>query len=275
MIVFLIRAHASCEYQLDEASQRETWANVEAEGVNIFWIFADPSIKEIEINDRRVIVPGYDDIENMLKKVLTGIQLVAEIYNPELIVLTTTNTYWDIQRTKKVLKIMEKLNKQFGGNIIKWIWGDTQTIKNGDFYASGPSMFFRSKAYESLMQLDPSDYVGLWDDAAISHHLSLMGFELMPIKRSNIFAHHIFVPRSHYRLKGVIKRQHNRDRMSDIHKFYTTKGIEKAIAYFLIQFRELRRVASVNPLRIRSVLKRELSRARVARGTKHSQNRSI
>ena len=47
MIVFLIRAHASCEYQLDEASQRETWASVEAEGVNIFWIFADPSIKEI------------------------------------------------------------------------------------------------------------------------------------------------------------------------------------------------------------------------------------
>ena len=268
MIVFLIRAHESYEYQLDELSQRETWASDEVGEVEIFWLYANPCIKEIEISDRRITLPGNDDMESMLKKVLTGIQYVAEIYNPELIVLTTTNTYWDTKRTKKVLKIMEKSNKQFGGNIIKWIWGDTETIKNGDFYASGPSMFFRPEAYESLVQLVPTDYIGVWDDAAMSHHLTFMGFELMPIKRSNIFAHHIFVPRSHYRLKGVVKRQHNRDRMRDIHRFYTVRIVNKPLAYFLIQFRELRRIVNVNPLRIRGIMKRELSRASVARGKK-------
>lgn len=269
MIIFLVRAHASFEYQLDEQAQKETWAKQLPQDCKVFWLYGDPTISDSYEQAEKLFVPCVDDMENMLQKVIVAIDYLSTKYSPDLLVLTTTNTYWNLRKTRKLLPIMQKRNYEFSGYFLKWIWGDTEIIRNGDSFVSGASMLLRPSAFDSLKRINLSMYRQVLDDVAISHYLSSNRLAPMPIKRNNLFAHHLFVPRSHSRVKGVVDLQHNRERMRDIDDFYNSKKFpHRLLAYLRLQLRELARIQDFNLSRIPKILKREIGRIRVSKGRK-------
>jgi len=258
--IYLIRGHHSKEYQLDEIAQRETWARSTGTTDRVFWLYGDESLTDSIELDQRIYVPCVDNMNSMLQKVLLGLKYCINVYNPEFVVLTTTNTFWNIRKARKCLAEIRKSRISFAGYLTKWRWDDTPTIKTGDLYVSGRSMIFHRDALQSLNFMNVEDYEGPYDDAAISHYL--MSKRIMPknIKRNDFSSNHLFFPHSHIVVKGVLRRQDNRDRMHEIDMFFRKKGLKKIFSYVTVHIREMRRVDGIKLVKLPNWIRREFSR---------------
>lgn len=271
--IYLIRGHDSEEYQLDERAQRKTWAKGSDTADKVLWLYGDESLSESKEFDRRIYVPCQDNMQTMLQKVLLGLKYCMDAYRPEFVVLSTTNTYWNLEKSKQCFIEMKDSRTNFAGYLIKWRWEDTQTIKTGDFYVSGRSMFFDYYALQSLSFMDEENYRGLYDDAAISHYLMSRNFTPKHIKRNNFSSNHVFLPHSHIVVKGVVRRQDNRDRMHDIDIFFRKKGLRKLFFYITMHIREIRRLDEIKLAKLPNWLRREFSRIIAPREAKKIINK--
>lgn len=246
-VLILVRSHK--DFILDEATQKSTWAK-NCENFEIYWLHGDSMSQSLDTRSSRVHQPFPDTRINMLKKVVSSIQLL-ESHNPDLIILTTTNTYWNKTKIFHWFECMQSNQMYFAGHVETWSFKDAtsdeklQNIKKGDSFINGATMLLRPEAYRSLLQISLEKYLQIPDDVAISDFLKGCGFRFQNFNRNNMYQSHIFLPNATSRVKGVLTKSHTRDRMNDIHRYYMARNFrQKVISFLYIHYRELRRIST-------------------------------
>ena len=245
-ILFLIRGHK--DFLEDELTQRQTWAK-ESPLHQTFWVHGDEKIERPLVKDRQILIPLNDSRLNMLTKVLEAVKFSLSFSNPELIILTTTNTYFHIPRVMNVLEMMKSKEFQLAGHLENWSHRDSteimrgKLISKGEQFINGATMLLREQAYRSLTGISPKDYLSVPDDLAISYHFKEVGVAWLHVPRNNMYSSHFFIPKYSHRIKGTNDKGHTSKRMILIHNFYNSTNIYRmCLAYLKLQIAEVANV---------------------------------
>lgn len=267
LILFLIRGHSSKEFIADEKAQRDTWA-VDLPGKMICrWVHADPNSEQVTEEERRVNVPIEDNRANILKKTISALRYLMNHYNPDLIIITNTSSYFDFKALTRYAKTFLSEGKDFSGIFLNWKWGNTKSIVNGDTFVSGAGIYLSRKAATSLQHMDPLSYDDVADDAAITHYLVTLGMRPYSAPRNNLYSSHIFLPKFHIRAKGLVDREQTRSRMLLIHNFFQKSNVMgKLFAYLKIMRSEIRYLNTLTPRKTLRFIKREVGRVLSGKG---------
>lgn len=250
-VLFLIRGHQ--EFESDELVQKSTWAR-DSKHVSFYWLHGNECDSKIDLQTRRIYHPFSDTRQNMLRKVIFSIRALASEMKPDLLVLTTTNTYFDCRKIPNMLNEMTCSNIEIAGHTERWSHKDETSdkslikIKKGDFFINGASMFLRPNAYKSLISIDLDRYKEIPDDIAITDHLKASNFEILHIKRNNMYQTHIFVPSLVSRVKGTNNLRHTQERMIDLHHYYLTNN--RLQRFFIMIKIHLKEITRVEPKRL-------------------------
>lgn len=264
-ILFLVRGHK--DFYEDEVAQAQTWAKENAR-YQTFWVHGNENVESPMLKDRQILIPLSDSRPNMLAKVIEALKFSLNISNPELVVLTTTNTYFNIPRVLKALQVMKRRDFQLAGHLEQWSHRDPtnimkgQLISKGDLFINGASMLLREQAFRLLTKIHPGDYIDVPDDLAISYHFKEVQIPWIHVPRNNLYSSHFFVPRYAHRVKGINNKKHTSQRIILIHNIYSSSSFyRKCLAYFRLQIIEIARVPLKRILFPSSYLKRLAKRS--------------
>jgi hypothetical protein len=245
-VLFIIRGHRN--YEIDEIAQRSTWASAESKS-QVFWVHGNESNRGTYCEDRRIIVSLEDSRNNMLKKVLEALRFVTMDAQPDLVVLTTTNTYFYVPKVREILAFMVKKEYDLAGHQEVWSHRDRTVItkgsllKKGNYFMNGAGMLLRPNAYNALLEISCKDYEGIPDDLAISYHFKEKGIPWLHIPRNNLYTSHLFYPSYSHRIKGLNDKHHTSQRMFLIHNFYTAGHfVSICFAFLKIHWHELKTI---------------------------------
>jgi len=211
-IVVLALSTLDTEYQLDESAQRRTWAREDSKEVKVIWVRGGGS-HFYEDGDRNLVVPASEDFGSILAKTLLAIEWINTNLNPDVIVRSNTSSYFQLDKLKRVVNKFQQNQEDFGGYFETY---------NSERFINGAGIFLKRSAIEALTQMNPSDWVNIPDDVAISRYLLHRGLKAASLKRNNLAYHHFFFPSHHSRVKGWSNRKLTRSRMELIHEFYSS-----------------------------------------------------
>ena len=194
--IFLLIASNNFEHQLDEATQRKTWAK---ELPNVIWLRGGESTI-FDPYDRNLYVPVEETYENILKKTILGINWCLENLEFDFLIRGNVSTYFVPERLNALLG---KINckEDFFGGYVEFMSIENQS-KRECLFINGSALFLSRSVAEKVSSINVSDWNEIPDDFAISRSLFSQGVVPTSIARGNIGQNSIFGKRAFYRLKS-------------------------------------------------------------------------
>lgn len=238
-ILILIIASNDPEHELDLQSQKNTWIRTCNANVSVI-ILRGWEEKKYHYENGELFVPIQEGYSNILAKTILGIKYIFENIDFDILVRSNVSTYFETDRLVQELSHVKYIGSFVGG------YFDKSKDKNFYFkasfdYISGTGIYLSKDAAKTLLNLDPEDYTGVFDDLAIFDFLKKSEFRIIRMTRNNLFSTHIFIPTYNIRLKNTFNSHSASRRMQLVHDFFMARNlIFKCVAYFKIQKNEIR-----------------------------------
>lgn len=231
-IIFLIIAGGGQSHESHEIAQRETWASIIYEEVEILWLRGGSPFGTFLSQDT-LFVPCEEKYENLLEKTIHGINWLIENRTFDILIRSNTSNYFSL---KKLLQYSYKLKVLEVGGQFETTRRNFVYIKKGYRYLNGSAIFLGQKACHSLVQMNTNEYIDIPDDLAIHHFLESQGFKFYKIPRNNLGTHHIFFPFFQVRVKSWNNDALTSARMQKVHEYFcSTSGFARLGAWFKVQ----------------------------------------
>jgi len=232
-IVFLVIASEDVIHQNDLLAQKNTWASSQDEDSRVIWLRGHNESR-FKLEGNTLYVPCKENYQNILEKTILGIRYIEMTFDYDVLVRTNVSTYFHIEKLRR--KLSSPLYKQ------DFFGGFTERTKQSYFddsmdrkFVSGTGVFLSKAAVSRLIELDPTDFVGVPDDVSISHFLMRTNLYWIPMTRNNLSSTHFFFPSYFTRTKSSSDPSLASKRMLLIHDFYCAKSlIAKANLYLRI-----------------------------------------
>jgi len=238
-VVYLILASADKEHQLDEMTQKQTWAKDNK--YEIIWL-RGAAETFFEDKSRNLFVEIEDSYENILEKTRLGIEWCIKNITFDFLVRGNVSTYFKTEEIEHYLSKQTTEQPFFGGYIDVFNVADyVQKIE----YVNGGAIFMNLSSALEITSINSTDYRTRPDDVALSEYMQSRGAKLTWIPRGNISNTIVLKDRMYFRLKSssfalmASKRMNHLDKVFSERKF--PKRMRYKFAYYLDELTNFKR----------------------------------
>ena len=215
-ILFLIIARDHYPNNLDEETQRQTWAT-KCNYFDVVWLKGNSDSIFFNANNRELRLPIKEAQENILYKTVKGIEFSLANFDFDILVRTNVSTYF---KPKVIVKKINFLldNKLMAAGYLEKTSQDYRNIPSGTIFITGTGIFLNKKAAELLTDMDCSLYSGIPDDVAISEFLAKSKVKIRNIGRCNTHLTGLYFPNGYARFKSSVDSERASIRMDSIYQ---------------------------------------------------------
>jgi len=237
-IIFLILASQDSVNEADREAQQQTWCSNLPKNISALWIRGHNS-SEYKLSGVDLFVPCIESYENILTKTILAVNWCVNNLLFEILIRTNVSTYYSIPHLIKDLENFDSREALFGGFIDES--RSLGLLENKTFsFVTGTGIYLTQPACRVLINLKPTNYLGIPDDVAITYFLGQQGIHPHFFRRVNLHSTHIFILGTQIRLKSSEISDLARKRFSLIFKYsLMPPSIQKIICYFQIELQEL------------------------------------
>ena len=187
-------------HEINEVSQRKTWAGKSSINIEVFWLKASGS-SDYKFEDRTLYVPCPDTVDSVLEKVILGIKWVIEQQKYDFLIISNTSTYIDLRKTESRL-LQKAHDSRFVGGSFEYTRKEISNIPKGFKYLNASPLYLGLEAAGELSRMDYSCFAEMPLDLALYKYLRDLGYPAESVARNNLCTHHLFVPKSCIRVKS-------------------------------------------------------------------------
>jgi len=187
-------------HEINEVSQRKTWAGKSSINIEVCWLKASGS-PDYKFEDRTLYVPCPDTVDSVLEKVILGIRWMVEQQEYDFLIISNTSTYIDLRKTESEL-LQKAHDSRFLGGSFEYTRKDISNIPKGFKYLNASPLYLGLEAAAELSRMDYSHFSEIPLDLALYRHLRDLGYSAESVARNNLCTHHLFVPKSCIRVKS-------------------------------------------------------------------------
>ena len=229
-----------------QRSQEATWANLETDAL---WLLGDENIEsEAQLDGRFLILQVKEQFDSILEKTIQSFRWSIENKKSNYFVRTNTSTYINLMKLNELLKNTSPMNHFAAG-----LKGFTNEIpddfsENGTFLA-GNMMIFSRRTTELLATMDSKKFASFSDDVAITLFLRSKGIDLTWIERNDLTDYRGFVPCLQHRVKSWTDYSVTAERMTEVHRIYSSKGLNKIKNITSLSIKEMIRYKKDFPIK--------------------------
>jgi hypothetical protein len=237
-IIILIIASNNQEHEADLLCQKDTWVSDCNKNVQVIYLRGWNN-NYFYRNEDVLFVPCKEEYSLILKKTILGIQYIIDNLDFDILIRSNVSTYFETHRLARELNRPVYKNSFFGGYFDR---SDQKIFGNrGSFeYISGTGIFLSKYAALDLCKINPEDYLGIFDDLAISNFLDDKKIRKIRMSRNNLQSTHFFIPTHQIRTKNSANPKSASRRMYLIHEFFQAQNLlNKIHAYLKIQANEV------------------------------------
>jgi hypothetical protein len=239
-VVFFLLASDDPINEADRISQTNTWAKDVKNDVKVFWIRGSNGC-DYQLIEDTLFVPCPEGYGNILQKTILASQWLLENVTAELFVRSNTSTYFDLRKIDSVANLFSGSNAKWGGYVDTC--EDAYFSKGLKFrFVTGTGIYLNSKSLKKVSEMDFTEYTGVPDDIAISHHFETLKIPPISHSRNNFGSTHVFIPCFQIRAKSSDNYKLASKRMGWIQKYYDANILKKPIIYTAIALLELSHV---------------------------------
>jgi hypothetical protein len=237
-ILFLILASEDSIHEADREIQQRTWCSTLPENISALWIRGHKS-NEYKLSGVDLYVPCQESYENILTKTILAMTWCVENLSFEILIRTNISTYYSIPHLIKELRNFDSKKELLGGFIDET--RSLSLLEDKTFsFVTGTGIYLTQPACRVLINLKPTNYLGIPDDVAITYFLGQQGIHPHFFHRVNLHSTHIFILGSQIRLKSSEISDLARKRFSLIFKYsQMPRSIRKIRCYLQIEIQEV------------------------------------
>lgn len=236
-IIILIIASDDAIHEQDLKTQKNTWINNKNKNVTTLFLRGWEH-KNFFLDQDTLFVPCVENYHAILDKTILGIKFVLEHFDFDIIIRSNVSTYYETNKLVTELKKSRYKQDFFGGYFdqSKQMYFNNEECRE---YISGTGIFLTKKVAEKIIEINPKNYLGVFDDIAISNYLKNTKFTKIRMQRNNMHSTNIFIPTYHIRMKNSFNYESASRRMILVHSFFQAKSIKaKLFAYWRISLNE-------------------------------------
>jgi len=237
-ILFLILASEDSIHEADREIQQRTWCSTLPENISALWIRGHKS-NEYKLSGVDLYVPCQESYENILTKTILAMTWCVENLSFEILIRTNISTYYSIPHLIKELRNFDSKKELLGGFIDET--RGLSLLEDETFsFVTGTGIYLTQPACRVLINLKPTNYLGIPDDVAITYFLGQQGIHPHFFRRVNLHSTHIFILGTQIRLKSSEISDLARKRFSLIFKYsQMPRSIRKIRCYLQIEIQEV------------------------------------
>lgn len=243
-ITYLALCSNSLPYSKHREAQQLTWAD---ESTDTFWLLGNgPDSQKVlrEGNSLAVGIP--EEFENILQKTILSFRWAIENNPSEFYIRTNTSTYISDPALRRTISNIESQEHYAAGALGKTRDSDQFGLEEGIFIA-GNMMIFSHKTAILISQMGSQNFRGVPDDVAISMHLQKNGVTFSEVHRNDLTDYKGFRPSLQHRVKSWSDPNVTSERMIEVHRFYSSTGINRIKSSLRLTRNEIRRFRSEFP----------------------------
>ena len=238
-ILILILGSNDSEHESDLVCQKNTWISNLNNNVEVI-ILRGWDKDYFHFNNDTLFVPCKEDYSLILKKTIMGIKYISDNFDFDILVRTNVSTYFETHRLMMEIS-KPKYKASFYGGYFDKSKQKVLNYKKSFEYISGTGIFLSRDIATLVGQLPVENYLGVFDDVAISHYLNEKGISKLRIARNNLHSTHLFIPTFHIRTKNTFDSKSASRRMILIHTFFSQKSFsDKTVSIFKLYRNELK-----------------------------------
>ena len=238
-ILILILGSNNSEHESDLVCQKNTWISNRNKNVAVI-ILRGWDKNYFYLNGDTLFVPCKEDYSLILKKTIMGIKYITDSFDFDILIRTNVSTYFETHRLITEIN-KPKYRASFYGGYFDKSKQKVLNYKKSFEYVSGTGIFLSKDIAALVGQLPVENYLGVFDDIAISHFLNEKGISKLRIARNNLQSTHLFIPTFHIRTKNTFDSKSASQRMMLIHNFFSQKSFsDKTIAILKLYRNELK-----------------------------------
>lgn len=243
-VTYLALSSVEQPFARHRQAQQATWAN---STTNTFWLMGDGSSPGKVICDGNSLIVGVPEIfENILEKTILSLRWCLENISSDFYVRTNTSTYIRDSALARKLSQLDP-NEHYAAAAFGKTDDKAKTTLKNQIFLAGNMMVFSRKTAETLGTLDAKDFKAIPDDVAISLYLQSHGIEFTESERNDLTDYKGFKPCVQHRVKSWSNSDETINRMHEVHRIYTSYGIDKLKSFLFLYWNEILRYKSEFP----------------------------
>lgn len=235
-ILFIILAEGNLGHKIDLETCINTW--VQEDSADSQFIFLKSGdITDYSHQNRVLTVADSSEYDQILKRTILSIPFVLNHFIFDFVVRCNVSTYFNIPKLRAELQISSDTFTFGGFPICLNRKGDSEHF---GYFISGAAIIFSRKAYETLSELNLTDYQNLPDDVAISQYMLNLNFQPTFIFRGDVGVTHAYSAHSIIRCKSSHISHAASRRMTALHVMNHVKGAKFLLNWAKFSLSEMR-----------------------------------
>lgn len=246
-IVILALGHSSYPHEINELTQKRTWARGLPPNVKVFWVHDNLDSRQVIVgSDRKVSVPlSREELSAVpwgapVEKTTRSIAWALGEFQPNFILRTNSSSYIDIARLVRELDQVPDRNL-YSGCLGVFRPGQAGQAK----FVSGAAALLSADVAAELAAGSGLEVPGLLEDVAIGEMLKLRGVNPTLGTRVDLSTGEPLSAHWHVRLKSYVDDRLTRQRMTEVDAIFREEDHAKRLHLMRVQDRRelLRRPA--------------------------------
>ncbi len=224
-LVVLVLAHGSQPHLSNQIAQRQTWARVLPEGVEVFWIYEDIGAATVSCDsDRNLFVPVSREEDATMKygtsveKTGRAMRWALDAFQPNYLLRTNTSSYFSLDLLLAELTELPESGVYLGVRCTAQL-ASGRTVE----FISGACALFTPDTAEIISHAGGMSYRGELEDVVLGAILESSGIKPTSGTRIGLEYGEPLAAGSFVRLKSFITDNLTVERMHDVHEVFSCR----------------------------------------------------
>jgi len=245
-LVVLVLAHGDQPHLSNQIAQRQTWALVLPEGVEVFWVYDDIGASKVTCDrDRNVFVPvsreeaAAPKYGASVEKTGRAMGWAVDSFQPNYLLRTNTSSYFSLDL------LLAELTQLPKSGVYRGVIGHGNLARGAAVeFVSGAAMLVTPDIADVISPSSGTPFCGELEDLTIGAILGRKGVKPISASRIDMTDGAPLSAGAHVRLKSYTDDARTADRMRKVHEVFSCRRTdERADLLRRLDVAEVRRVS--------------------------------